>query len=968
MKAFLQRFTRLTALIVFGLILPGCLGWTMLVSHFRMQRAQMTEDCFDQLSHHLDTLDNYHDDRVFFHGLFQKNFAVVDSQPGAMQRLAGRIAALRRLFPGKLKFIVYDQHGNVDRQLTDEKKFQYVLKAMYLVLRELQRLFNDNPAADPTSSELISERMQLLRGYFGPFLVQKFMLEPFQPEYRGRCLFVGEEPEKRLLWYYLGKDFALACFIDASILDTNIGPRMIIDRFNAAHEAIKLAYLAPLTQKSHGLPPGEEAEAEIRLEAGKFAGCAEPARESAHFLTHFRLSSPELLAISYMSNDELPVPVEAAKATLFIILRCLLVAGFVIYCASMRLRRFSLPVQQKIILLFLFANGLPLLMLASVGYEFFNEKKKDLITATHQESVRVLKEFDVRFPEVGASLSRRLNAFIDARNRSYESRKWPETEIRKLKELTASITPQEAVLYNNLGETVFRSSWSFNPSEKMVRGLLLKALEFFNSGGSLETVATRNVLDEVSSSDLMLHDFLWYMGRFVVLNTGDSGRLSFIRMLGGSDPGTGKFAAWGAFGISWDPAAFMRTFVVTKLQETSDAVAPRRILVFERSSENILALKAEKNRQIRHLFKQTLNRKLVTRENLEIDGVKYLFTSIVGSEITDGILGALYPQSLIEEKLENLKLTFWGAGFLIAVILFQVARFFAARLLVPVEELDKGIAHMRSRDFDYRIDYRSQDEFGELIATFKRTLEGMKELAVGTAVQESLLPPGRLSAGRLRLFARSLFMSKMGGDYYDYFQLPSGNLGIFFGDVAGHGIPAAMLMAMVKAVIAAAGSDEMHPQQLLVNANQVLLELKKRNWRRMMTAVCFDVDMQTGAFSFANAGHCYPGLVKPEGMGAVLIERSGMPLGSTSKKMPALYSGVLLPGETLVLYTDGIIESVGSAGEQFGYQRFTELLQSAWHSDLEVYWRNIIDGYRNWALCQDDDLTFLLLRLEENHD
>lgn len=953
--------------MVFGLILPGCLGWTMLVSHFRLQRAQMTEDCFDRLSHHLDTLNNFHDDRVFFHGLFQKNFAAVDNQPEALSRLAEKIAALRRMFPGKLKFIVYDRHGNIDQRLTDEKKYQYVLKAMYLVLRELKRLFTENPTADPTSSQMISERMQLLRGYFGPFLVQKFMLEPFQPEYRGRCLFVGEEPEKRLLWYYTGHDFALVCFIDASILGSNIGPRVIIDRFNAAHSDIKLACLAPLTHESYGLPPDEKAVAEIRLEAGKFAGCAEPKRESANFLTHFRLSSPELLTISYMSVANLTDPADTAAKFVFLLLRWLIIAGFIIYCSSLRLRRFSLPVQHKIILLFLFANGLPILMLVSVGYEFFSEKKKDLINATHQESVRVLKEFDVRFPEVGASLSRRLNEFIDARNLVYESREWPETEINRLKELTASISPQEAVLYNHQGETVFRSSWSFNPSEKMVRGLLLKALEFFNSGGSLEVVAARSVLDEVSSSDLMLHDFLWYMGRFVVLNTGDSGRLSFIRMLGGNEPETGKFAAWGAFGISWDPAAFMRTFVVTKLQETADAVAPRRILVFERSSENILALKAEDNRQIRHLFKQTLNRKLVTRENLEIDGEKYLFTSIVGNEITDGILGALYPQRLIEEKLENLKLNFYIAGFLIAIILFQVARFFAARLLVPVEELDKGIARMRLRDFDYRIDYRSADEFGELIATFNRTLEGMKELAVGTAVQESLLPPGRFSAGRLQLFARSLFMSKMGGDYFDYFRLPSGNLGIFFGDVAGHGIPAAMLMAMVKAVIAAAGADEMQPQQLLVNANQVLLELKKRNWRRMMTAVCFDVDIQTGAFSFANAGHCYPGLVKSEGRGAVLIERSGMPLGSSSKKMPILYSGTLLPGETLVLYTDGIIESVGTTGEQFGYQRFTDLLQSAWHSDLEVYWRNIIEGYRKWALCQDDDLTFLLLRLEANH-
>jgi len=785
----LQKFTRGLAFIVFAICLPGWLTWVMLLSHFQLQRQSLVEKGFDQLSQSLMPLENYYDDRVFFHGLLQKNFAPIDDHSQPFVALAEKISAFHRMFRGRFRFIVYERDGRVNQSLTDEKRFQYVLKAMFGVMQELARLYEIDPATDPGGSELISEKMQLLRGYFGPFLTQKLMLEPFQPEYRGRCLFVSDDPQKRLLWYFHGRQFSLVCFVDASLLDRELGPRLIINRFNRRHGDQKMAFIKAISRDSYGLPPAIADHAEIMIEAGKFEAYATSARASANYLSHFRQVSPELIVAAYQHSGWLPVPFNEALKAIAGVIKWLGIVSFVIFCFFLRFPEFALSVQQKIMLLFLFANGLPLLMLVSTGYEFFNEKTRDLITATHQESVRVLKEFDVRFPEVGEKLSRRLNSFIDARNQRFGSEKWPEEDIAGLQKIVGEIAPQEAMLYDFTGATVFRSSWAFNPSEKMVRDMLLKALEFFNRDSSRKgrRIAS-SVLDEVSSDDLMLNDFLWFIGRFVILNTGDTGRMSFIRMLGGNEPGSDIFSAWGAFGISWDPAAFMRTFVAEKLSETAGAVTPRRLLVFDRSTENIFPVRASHSREIRRLMRQTLSRKLVTHENVEVAGQKYLFTAIAGNEIADGILAALYPQHLIEEQIGRLKKIFLVTGLIMAFVLFQIARFFARRLLVPVEELDRGISRMRARDFDYHIAYRSEDEFGDLITTFNNTLAGMKELAVGTAVQESLLPEGRFSGGRTRLFARSLFMSKMGGDYFDYYPLPENRLGIFFGDVAGHGI------------------------------------------------------------------------------------------------------------------------------------------------------------------------------------
>ncbi len=243
-------------------------------------------------------------------------------------------------------------------------------------------------------------------------------------------------------------------------------------------------------------------------------------------------------------------------------------------------------------------------------------------------------------------------------------------------------------------------------------------------------------------------------------------------------------------------------------------------------------------------------------------------------------------------------------------------------------------------------------------------MEGLQELAVGTAVQESLLPEGKFASARIRLFAKSLFMTKMGGDYFDYFESEPGRIGIIFGDVAGHGIPAAVIMAMAKAVVASTSICFKTPAETLIQANQVLLHLKEKKLRRMMTCQCLDINSDSGEFSLANAGHCYPVHIKQDGGIVEFIEANGLPLGNKLRNPYETVNGRLSPGDVLVLYTDGIIEATNQDGEMFDYHRFIELLKKSFNKDLESFWQKIIEGNRQWAVRQDDDLTFMLIRYE----
>ncbi|MBU1105131.1 MAG: SpoIIE family protein phosphatase [Candidatus Riflebacteria bacterium] len=970
MSEILRKSTVWLARLVFGLIVPACLLWYLFLSNYSLQRQASIENSFESLNLALDRLEKFHDDQVFFHAMLQRNFSKADRAADPDLAVVTTVAAFRRVFPDKVKFIVWNNKGVVNKKLTDEKRYQFILKTMFAVLHNLQQVYAAGIISEPVGLPQITDKMNLLRGYFGHFLFEQELFDPLKPDHLGKCLFVSEEPEKRLLWYYPGHNFSLACFIDSSLLGKNLGPRMLISRFNSSKDSSnssqKLAILQTISYESFGLPHSLSDTTEIKLEARKFESYAVSSRESDNFLVNFRQVTPDLIVLSYQNKCSLINSEKMAATRLAQIFQCLLVLAFIGYCFSLRLQNFCLTVQQKFLLLFVFSSGLPILVLISTGYEFFNEKKKDLVNSAHQESLRILREFDVRFPEVAASLAAKFNVFIDEKNAQSGDDRWPESDITTLRKMIERINPQEAMLFELDGNTAFYLADSSNRAIKLMTDMMQSALNFFIRTGDAPQKKQRNsILQKVSSNDLILHFFLSNMDRFSVLSSGSSERLAYIKFTGNRSSGK----IWGLLAISWERDRFMREFIPARLAETADELSPRLLAVMDKKTEQIFSATPVKSSQIKRLMRQTRSRKLITSENVEVNGQMYLFSSISGNELDQGVLVALYPQNIIEKSIFQLKLTILAGILLVILVLSHIVRIFSRRLLLPVEGLALGISHLRQQDFAYSVDFQSDDELGQLIKVFNHTMKGMRELAIGTAVQVSLLPPENYRRQRAVLFARSIFMSKMGGDYYDYFDLPKNRLGLFFGDVAGHGIPAAMIMAMTKAVITAAAQRFVSPADVLSKANLVLQQLKKRNWRRMMTAQCVEFNCETGEFIIASAGHCYPVIVDRGGKTATLLEIQGFPLGSAAKKRYEEVPGRLQAGDTMVLYTDGIIEATNRDGEMFGYPRFIELLQAAWAEDLEVYWQQIFAGYNAWAAVQDDDLTFLLLRLtEKTHD
>ncbi|EKD81394.1 MAG: CBS protein [uncultured bacterium] len=931
-------------------------------SHYSLARERQILEWREKMSDSLDQVSKYHSDDRFFHGMLQTAFRAADSETDPIAACRRRIKAYKSQFPGMFKFVVYDSTGRVISDLSDEKRFQYVFRAMYQVIASVREHVSRVIIPYPERLEEVRNRIVLLRGFFGQFLMEKHLGQPLLEGYLGSCIKASEELEKSLLWYQYYKNFTIIAFIHRNLTGREIGPRLMVDRFNRSSETCRLGLFDTQQLTVYGTP---ENQREVIMQANTFLNSAVEFVRSERYLIFFRQISPRLIAFSLIDqNENLINPEQSTVECLFGLVRWLLVAGFIFYCLRMRSNSFVLSVRQKLLLLFLFANGLPMLILAATAYEFFDQKRSSLINATHDQSVRIIKEFDNGYPDGREKMANRISAYVAEKNRQYGSQVWPAEEIARLKDFVQTFNPGESYLYDRDGvQMMYAGSEAMQSSVKIIRDFFKGCLEFFNSSDNNFVSAKRTMLEKITEDAYLYAGVLEHLGNISPQNFGSGVRWTYLELLGDRS----NHNSWGFLIVSWRSGDLQRAFLNQQLEDVNRKIRPRQLLVMEKGSEVIFPAQLAHERAVRNIMHRTQTRKLITENSLKLGENLCVATSLVGMELSDAVIMAVYPSSLIFAEIDQLHQNVVMAGMLSLLMVLVIVRFFSGRLLQPISALSHGMRSITRRDFKFRIDFSSGDEFGQLTSAFNQTIAGMHELAVGTAVQESLLPPGKEQFGRIKLFARSIFMSKMGGDYYDYYKIDEQRFGVYFGDVAGHGIPAALVMAMAKAVVASStAARAVGPAELLKSANAVFLHLKARGWRRMMTALCIDMNQQTGQFRVANAGQCYPIIVSASRTGANYVKAVGMPLGSATRKPYAEISGQLMPGDTLILYTDGIIEATNAGGEVFDFARFEKLLLASWHSDLETWWDGIYKGYCGWAAAQDDDITFLMLKYDND--
>jgi sigma-B regulation protein RsbU (phosphoserine phosphatase) len=235
------------------------------------------------------------------------------------------------------------------------------------------------------------------------------------------------------------------------------------------------------------------------------------------------------------------------------------------------------------------------------------------------------------------------------------------------------------------------------------------------------------------------------------------------------------------------------------------------------------------------------------------------------------------------------------------------------------------------------------------------------QLSVAREVQFGLLPSAPPRLAGYDVAAVNLPTHAIGGDYYDYVPLGEDRIGVVVADVSGKGIPAALIMATFRAALRTEMRRQADLREVAARLNQAVLEF--RDASRFVTAVCCVLDTASGRLRYVNCGHNPPLLLRRSGANETL-RLGGTALGLRAGEGFEAGTLQLAPGDTLVLYTDGVVEPANGADAEFGVERLEAAVRAAAGRPASEALRSVIDATHAFSGRDgyEDDFTLVVLQ------
>jgi phosphoserine phosphatase RsbU/P len=341
------------------------------------------------------------------------------------------------------------------------------------------------------------------------------------------------------------------------------------------------------------------------------------------------------------------------------------------------------------------------------------------------------------------------------------------------------------------------------------------------------------------------------------------------------------------------------------------------------------------------------------------------------------------PEDALLLELNALRLRVIGLLLVGGVLLLALAALLARGVTRPVTALAGAAERIASGDLETGVPVvRSRDEVGDLARCFEEMRVSLRhhvaevarlaeararieaDLRVAREIQLGLLPTDFASAARghaAEIHALVVPARQVGGDLYDVFRLDEDRLCLVLGDVSGKGIPASLFMTAARTLLRAVAHESRKPAEILALVND---QLAAENPRGMyVTAFCGILDLKQGRLSYANAGHLPPALLPRSGRARLTPELPGLPLGLMPGAAYDPASLDLAPGDSIVLYTDGVTEALDEHGKFFEAERFLAGLSQGPRSDARGLVEHLLAAVRAFVVeaPQSDDIGLLAL-------
>lgn len=470
-------------------------------------------------------------------------------------------------------------------------------------------------------------------------------------------------------------------------------------------------------------------------------------------------------------------------------------------------------------------------------------------------------------------------------------------------------------------------------------------------------------LDPIAAGDGMPEIFFWQhrrQGRFSKQTFFEAQFLIFTDMIYRPD-GTPRALLLSYFDRQALERRFLRGFFATFRKTSGDeqvrlAAIPTTMTSFLRAFPNRRTID---NVLLRGMADRVLLTQIPFHSVGTVSGRDYLLTANRGANLEDFILIAARPFDLVRKGTRALYLRL-GAFAALMVILGVLSAWLAStQLLPPLAQLGTALSAVEKRNFRKYFKVEGIDELVRIGDRLKLVMDDLNDLKIARTVQEHLWPKEPLRGDGWEMHGACRTSANLGGDFFDWFSLPDGRVIFALGDVAGHGIPAAIVAALAKTSLVVGAEALDGPAEILDFLNQ---EFVRQAGRRKPMGLWLGVFQPAlWRLRFAVAGHSF-GVHLPPGGNPEFLGTVGYPLGARKDSTYREMELQIGPGVRLLLYSDGIVEALNQRLEPFGYDRLFTEAEGFRSGDPAAAVQALLESAARWSGLETplDDQTVLL--------
>ncbi|MBQ2592793.1 MAG: SpoIIE family protein phosphatase [Candidatus Riflebacteria bacterium] len=933
-------------------------------SYINTKNESERREAYRILGINLEKILQYSDAKHYYHSLLSTIFDIAEKEKDSLGYLKRAIHNLKEKNPGAFSFVVWDnKDDSIIESLTDEKGHRYILKALNEIFVSLTKENNDNYPVKTENNVVLSKKFNIIRSYIGNLVVAEAFLEPLLKANLGKIVPTSFDKNKAFFWFKSTKKYTVFVNVSKSKVESLEYVEKLVKAINkVSRNGIKFGMNDLFHEKSIIPEENEVLKAEINLALAKYENYSYSKLETNSFIILLKVLNPFSRVFCYIPKSNVYKNQNLKNNTL-VIATLVILLFFLGLWILYRFTNYNFSMRWKLSLLFLYANGLPLMALAFIGYDYLEQNRNIQLEEAYDSISQYINDFDSKFGIIKEEFANKINSIIDEINSEYSktnvlNRKYYNEIINEISKMEykdynfidsngnvviGSNNKIDNSVFKNLGQNilVFINNATYTPlvsfKARKLSNDKYKYDSFYKNAIFFDTVIAKK---GTISCQQILNDVSYYYVNFIGNNlTRDFKELCLI---------------------SWETRQLQENYIRLYLDDLNSNSRNINCLAFSEKYGKVFP-DSKYDKDLLSRFRQILNLKSLKIDKFYYNNNYYVAFGLVGKDLDQIALLGYIPLEIINKKVNKNKLRLFIFIIISMTLTLGISWLLSAYFLSPIKVLDNGIDAMRRQDFAYRLPINSADEFGSLNQVFNNALISLEDLSVATTVQENLFPLEALKHNRAIIWGKSVAMTRLGGDYFDYFPLNDKEVGILMGDVAGHGVPAGFLMAMAKASVLLSEDDKKDPSKLLTAVHKVFYHVKSKKIKRMMTCVYFCLNTETGAFLMANAGHCYPAIINDKGQ-IKFLEIDGTPLGITKRSRYTNTEGILENNSYILLYTDGMLEAHNDKGESIGINRFSQLVSDSFSEDPEVFYNQIFSGYKKWSPLADDDITMVLVK------